>query len=190
MTRRAALLSLSAVALLALAAGPRRAAARNAPMTAHDFAFLDIDGAPLRLNAFAGKAVLVVNTASRCGYTGQLDGMQKLWSAYRDRGLVVLAVPSDDFNQELSTEAEVKEFCEMNFGTDFPMTSITRIRGTARHPFYAWAEQALGGAGVPRWNFHKLLIGPDGRAITAFGTGVEPTAPKVIAAVEKALGIA
>jgi glutathione peroxidase len=190
MTRRAAFASVAAAAVLACFAGPRRAAAQNAQTTAHDFAFLDIDGAPLRLNQFAGKAILVVNTASRCGFTGQYDGLQTLWTEYRDRGLVVLGVPSDDFNQELSSEAEVKDFCEMNFGIDFPMTSITRIRGASKHPFYAWAERALGRENAPRWNFHKYLIGPDGRAVTAFGTGVEPTSAKIRSAIEKTLAAA
>lgn len=186
MTRRA-LLSLACTAVIAALAGPRRSAAQNLEATAHDFAFLDIEGAPMRMNQFAGKVVLVVNTASRCGFTGQYDGLQTLWSSYRDRGLVVLGVPSDDFNQELGTEAAVKQFCEMNFGIDFPMTSITRVRGNGRHPFYDWAERALGAQKAPRWNFHKYLIGPDGRAADAFGTSVEPLSPKVTSAIERLL---
>lgn len=186
MTRRA-LLSLAAAALLAGIAGPRRAAAQNAEALAHDFAFLDIDGGPMRLNQFAGKTLLVVNTASQCGFTGQYDGLQKLWTDYRARGLVVIGVPSDDFNQELRSEAAVKSFCETNFSIDFPMTSITRIRGDGQHPFYAWAERALGPKKAPRWNFHKYLIGPDGRAVDAFGTSVEPLSPQITSAIEKLL---
>jgi glutathione peroxidase len=185
MTRRS-LLALAALTLIAGAVGQRRALAASG-MSAHDFAFLDIDGAPMPLTRFAGGPMLVVNTASRCGFTGQYDGLQTLWTRYRDRGLTVIGVPSDDFNQELGDEAAVREFCEMNFGIDFPMTSITRIRGTDRHPFYAWAEQALGPTNAPRWNFHKYLVDGEGRAVAAFGTSVEPLSPQIVAAVETLL---
>lgn len=187
MNRRSALTSLAAAALLAHLAGPRRAAAA-ASGEAWDFSFTDIDGKPLDMAQFRGKAVLVVNTASRCGFTGQYDGLQKLWTEYRDKGLVVLGVPSDDFNQELASEAAVKDFCEMNYGIDFPMTAITHVRGSLRHPFYAWAERSLGPDAAPRWNFHKVLVGPDGKAVAAFGTGVEPMSAKVVSAIEKTLG--
>ena len=171
-----------------LAAMARSAGAANTAATAHDFAFAGIDGGVLRLKDFAGQPVLVVNTASRCGFTPQYDGLQALWSRYRERGLVVLGVPSDDFGgQELATEAEVKEFCEVNFAVDFPMTGITKVRGADKHPFYAWAERALGRAQAPRWNFHKYLLDGDGRLVAAFGTGTEPTSPKITAAVERLL---
>lgn len=186
-TRRSGLMAMAAACVLAAAAGPRRVQAQGAEIRAHDFAFLDIDGEPLRLNQFAGKPILVVNTASRCGFTGQYDGLQKLWSSYRDRGLVVIGVPSDDFNQELATEAQVRDFCEMNYGIDFPMTSITRLRGTDQHPFYAWAERALGREKAPRWNFHKYLIDTEGRVVDAFPSRVEPTSRQMISAVEALL---
>lgn len=183
---RRSLLALGALALVARAVAPRAAAAGAA--TAHDFAFTDIDGAPMPLARFAGKPLLVVNTASRCGFTGQYAGLQGLWERYRDRGLVVIGVPSDAFNQELSTDAAVKDFCEMNYSVDFPLTQITEIRGPRAHPFYAWAAQALGPSNAPRWNFHKYLIDGEGRAVAAFGTSVEPTSAKVVSAVEKLLG--
>ena len=156
--------------------------------TAHDFGFENIDGGPLDLAQFRGRPVLVVNTASRCGFTGQYDGLQALWTRYRDRGLVVLGVPSDDFGgQELDSEAAVKEFCETNFSIDFPMTTITKVRGAGAHPFYRWAEQALGSARAPKWNFHKYLVDGDGKLVAAFGTGVEPDSAQVRGAVEKLL---
>lgn len=155
---------------------------------AHDFTFESIDGGPLRLADFAGKPVMVVNTASRCGFTYQYDALQALWSDYRDRGFVLVGVPSDDFGgQELATEAEVKEFCEMNYSIDFPMTSITRVRGAGAHPFYEWARRELGESSAPRWNFHKYLIDPEGRLVGAFGTGVEPTARQIRTAIEPLL---
>lgn len=162
--------------------------ARAGKSSAHDFSFPGIDGDTIRLAAFAGRPVLVVNTASRCGFTYQYDGLQALYDRYRDRGLVVLGVPSDDFGgQELATEAEVKDFCAINFAIDFPMTSITQVRGAGRHAFYDWAEGALGPGQVPRWNFHKYLVAPDGSLAAAFPHTVEPEAPQVVSAVEQLL---
>lgn len=156
--------------------------------TAHDFAFTSIDGAPLPLSSFAGKAVLVVNTASKCGLTPQYDGLEALWTAYKDKGLVVLGVPSNNFGwQEPGTEAQIKDFCATRFSVDFPMTSKTVVKGGKAHPFYKWAKAVLGKDGEPQWNFHKLLIGKDGKLVRAFGSRTEPAAPEVKAAVEAAL---
>ncbi|MEE4212894.1 MAG: glutathione peroxidase [Parvularcula sp.] len=161
---------------------------RDTGKRAGDFSFESIDGGPLDLAQFRGRPVIVVNTASRCGYVGQYDGLQALWSRYRDRGLVVIGVPSDDFGgQELDSEAAVKDFCETNFSIDFPMTAITKVRGPAAHPFYLWAAGALGGAKAPRWNFHKYLVDGDGALVAAFGTGVEPDGPRIRDAVERLL---
>ena len=186
MIRRTVLAAFAAA--LAAPAAFRSRAADAGGRTAHDFAFPDIEGGEIALSGYAGRPVLVVNTASKCGFTYQYDALQRLWARYRDRGLVVLGVPSDDFGgQELATEAEVKGFCEMNFGIDFPMTAITRVKGPDRHPFYAWAERAFGPADAPRWNFHKYLLDGEGRPVAAFGTGVEPDSAKVVAAVERLL---
>jgi len=158
-------------------------------MTAYDFAFPGIDGGIVRLADYQGKPVLVVNTASRCGYTYQYEKLEALYQQYRDKGFVVLGVPSDDFGgQELDTEAEVKDFCETNFAIDFPMTAITPVKGKSAHPFFTWARAVLGPENAPRWNFHKYLVGPDGKLVGAFDTRIEPDAPEVKAAVEKALG--
>ena len=181
------LFALAAFALIARAAVPRAASAAAVGASAHDFAFTDIDGAPMPLSQFAGKALLVVNTASRCGFTGQYAGLQALWKRYRDKGLVVIGVPSDAYNQELSGDAAVKDFCETNYSVDFPLTAITEIKGPRAHPFYAWAAQALGPMNAPRWNFHKYLIDGEGRAAAAFGTSVEPMSAKVLSAVDKVL---
>ncbi len=162
--------------------------AGTAAASAHDHVFEHIDGGPLALADYAGQPVLVVNTASQCGFTPQYDGLQALYDRYRDRGLVVLAVPSDDFGgQEYATEAEVKHFCEVNFNLDLPMTNITQVKGKDAHSFYQWAHQALGASNAPRWNFHKYLIGPDGAAVAAFGTTVTPMSPEVTSAVEALL---
>lgn len=179
MTRRQLAALLAAAATVTLAAPA-------AATSAHDFEFDDIDETGrLRLADYAGRPVLVVNTASRCGYTYQYDALQALYDRYRDRGLVVLGVPSDDFNQELATAAEVKDFCAVNFAIDFPMTAITPVSGTGAHPFYRWAADQ---AGAPRWNFHKYLVAPDGRLVAAFPTRTEPDAPEVTEAIEALLG--
>ncbi|MGC6472860.1 MAG: glutathione peroxidase [Parvibaculales bacterium] len=150
--------------------------------TAHRFSFTSIDGDPLALAGYAGKTLLVVNTASKCGFTYQYDGLQALWETYRDRGLVVLGVPSNDFlGQEPGTEQEIKTFCAVNFNVDFPMTSKVHVRGKKAHPFYVWARQQSGG---PRWNFHKYLINSQGNLVASFSSGTKPQSQKLIAAVE------
>ena len=157
--------------------------------TAHDFEFTAIDGTPLPLSKFEGKVVLVVNTASECGLTPQYEGLERLWRDYRDRGLVVLGVPSNDFGaQEPGTEAQIQEFCRANFSVDFPMTSKAVVKGEGTHPFYRWAKERLGEAGEPRWNFHKILIGKEGEPVAGIGSRTEPTDPAVIEAVEQAIG--
>ena len=156
--------------------------------SAHEFAFQTIDGDPLPLTTFRDKVVLVVNTASKCGLTPQYDGLEKLYSEYKDQGLVVLGVPCNQFaGQEPGTEAEIKDFCETRFNIDFPLTAKVDVKGDAAHPFYAWAEQQLGEPAVPVWNFHKILIGKDGKAIQAFGPRTEPQDPGLVAAIEAAL---
>ena len=188
MTTRRLILSAFALALLPTA---NRAGtiAKKTGASAHQFSFIDIDGAPLDLAQFAGKPVMIVNTASRCGFTYQYDALQALYDQYREQGFVLIGVPSDDFGgQELASEAEVKHFCEVNFSLDFPLTEITRVRGSKAHPFYQWAREELGTAKAPRWNFHKYLIAPDGRLVTAFGTQVEPDSVQVTDAVERLLG--
>jgi glutathione peroxidase len=155
--------------------------------TAHDFAFEAIEGGPLPLSQYAGKALLVVNTASQCGFTPQYEGLQALWTAYKDRGLVVLGVPSNDFGgQEPGSNEDIKTFCEVNFAVDFPMTMKVAVTGTEAHPFYQWARSVDKGA-VPRWNFTKFLIGPDGTLVETFGSTTKPDSKKLIAAVEAVL---
>jgi glutathione peroxidase len=155
---------------------------------AHDFRFTGIDGRELPLASFKGKAVLVVNTASQCGFTPQYAGLQALWRAYRERGLVVLGVPSNDFGgQEPGSNAEIKTFCEVNFNVDFPLTGKQTVSGANAHPFYKWAADELGAVAKPRWNFHKYLVAPDGRLVDWFSTPTDPMSDKVKKAVESVL---
>jgi glutathione peroxidase len=171
---------------LALCAGPPAMAADSAG--AHEFGFTSIEGQPFPLAGFAGRPVLVVNTASMCGYTYQYAALQRLWATYRARGLVVLGVPSNDFGgQEPGSAAEIKTFCEVNFDVDFPLTEKVRVKGDQAHPLFAWLRQELGPQVGPRWNFHKFLIGPDGKAVAAWPSSVDPDAPEITAAVERLL---
>lgn len=181
MITRRTILTTTAAALTIASGLPASAA----PKTAHDFSFTDIDGNPLELGQFAGRPVMIVNTASKCGFTYQYDGLQALYDAYRKKGFVLIGVPSDDFGgQELASEEEVKHFCEVNFSLDFPLTEISRVKGARAHPFYQWARGTLGANKAPRWNFHKYLIAPDGRLVDAFDTSTEPMSQPVTSAVE------
>lgn len=150
-----------------------------------DFAFPSIDGGTLSMSDWRGQPVLVVNTASRCGFTPQYDDLQALYDRYRDQGLVVLAVPSNDFRQELSSAEEVKAFCEVNFNLDFPMTDITPVRGPEAHAFYRWLAETEGF--VPAWNFNKVLIGPEGQVVGTFSSRVKPTARQITQEIEALL---
>lgn len=152
---------------------------------AHDFSFTSIDSELLPLSSFDGKVLLVVNTASFCGFTGQYAGLQALWERYRDEGLVLLGVPSNDFgDQEPGSAAEIKSFCEVNFDIDFPLTEKQHVKGADAHPFYAWASTSLGPGKAPRWNFHKYLIDRRGELVGSFGTSVRPEDPALVSAIE------
>ena len=156
--------------------------------TAHDFTFVSIDGKNLPLKSFAGKAVLVVNTASECGYTPQYAGLQKLWQERRGDGLVVLGVPSNDFGaQEPGSEQAIRQFCTGRFQVDFPMTAKQTVIGGKAHPFYRWIAEELGEGAAPRWNFHKYLIGRDGTLAGAFPSSVAPQSKELAAAIGEAL---
>ncbi|MEY8828169.1 glutathione peroxidase [Sedimentitalea sp. XS_ASV28] len=147
--------------------------------------FPSIDGGSLSIEDWRGHPVLVVNTASQCGFTGQYADLQRLYDRYRERGLVVLAVPSDDFNQELATAAEVKQFCELNYDLDLPMTDISNVRGAAAHSFYRAVRDATGFE--PAWNFNKILIAPDGSVSATWGASVTPVSRKVTQKIEALL---
>ncbi len=156
--------------------------------SAFDFQFVCTDGTILPLSQFAGKPVLIVNTASECPFTNQYRGLQNVWHSYKDQGLTVVATPSNDFGaQEPGTDNEIFRFCQDEFGVTFPVTKKVKIGGDSAHPFYQWAYNELGYFGKPRWNFHKLLIGPNGEITTWFSSLTEPDASKVIRAVEKNL---
>lgn len=156
------------------------------PMTAWaGFSFTSIEGEMIDIDSFRGQPVLVVNTASLCGFAGQFEDMQALQDRFGGRGLVVLAVPSNDFNQELATGAEVKEYCEARFDISLPMTEITQVTGPEAHPFYAWLAREHGF--TPTWNFNKVLIGPSGEVVATWGSMPAPTSRAVISKIEPLL---
>ena len=148
------------------------------------FRFASIDGGTIDLDNWRGKPVLVVNTASLCGFAGQFDALQALHDRLGDRALI-LAVPSDDFNQELVDEAAVKEYCALTFDLTLPMTEITHVKGAEAHPFYAWLQAETGF--VPGWNFNKVLIAPDGSIAGTFGAPVKPEGPQIAGRIEAML---
>lgn len=158
-------------------------------MSAHHFELSSIDGETLSLSAYAGKPVLLVNTASECAYTPQYAGLQALWQRYRAHGLVVLGVPSNDFGaQEPGAEAAIKMFCRERYAVDFPISAKQKVIGPEAHPLYRWIEQQLGEAGTPRWNFHKYLLDRDGELLEMWPAAVDPESDAIVAALEQVLG--
>jgi glutathione peroxidase len=156
---------------------------------AHDFSFHKLNGAgEINLNDCDGKALLVVNVASKCGFTPQYRELQALWDAKRNAGLIVLGVPSNDFGgQEKGSEEDIAQFCEASYHVTFPMTGKVEIVGARRHPFYQWIASELGPDGLPRWNFHKYLVGKDGGLEGSFPSRAAPLGAEILTAVEKAL---
>jgi glutathione peroxidase len=152
---------------------------------AWDFSFTSIDGKPMPLADYKGKVLLVVNTASFCGFTKQYEALQALNAKYEAQGFNVIGVPSNDFGgQEPDSEGKIKEFCEGMFGVTFPLTGKNVVSGDGAHPFYKWARDELGWFNSPKWNFHKYLIGRDGRLVTSFYSQTAPDADRLVKAVE------
>ena len=157
----------------------------NKERLAWDFGFPSIDDGRLDFAAFRGRVLLVTNTASFCGYTYQYEGLEKLHRAEQPRGLTVIGVPSQDFNQESADNRTVKAFCDATFGVEFPMAGIAHVRGAQAAPFYVWVREQR--RWEPSWNFNKVLIGRDGRIAGTFGSGDEPQGPRLLQAVEAEL---
>ena len=153
----------------------------------YDFKINSISGDIIDLNDFKGKPVLVVNTASYCGFTKQYDELQELWDLYKKKGLIVLGVPSNSFNQEKKSDADVKEFCEVNFNINFPLTTITEVKGENAHEIFKWAKENHGKSAVPKWNFHKILINKEGRIEDTFASMTKPMSKKLIKIIEDIL---
>ncbi len=153
----------------------------------YDHKIDSILGETINLIEYKDKLVLLVNTASYCGFTKQYDDLQKLWDMYKSKGLIVIGVPSNSFNQEKNNNNDIKEFCEVNFNIDFPLTTITQVKGDNAHEIFKWAKNSYGSSAVPKWNFHKILIGKDGKIIDTFAPFTNPMSKKIINMIEKNL---
>ena len=152
-----------------------------------DFKINSITGDVIDLNDFRGKPVLIVNTASYCGFTKQYNDMQNLWDKYKDKGLIVLGIPSNSFNQEKTNNDDVKEFCEVNFNINFPLTEITDVKGDNAHEIYKWAKDNYGKSAVPKWNFYKILINNEGKIEDTYASLTNPTSKKITKRIESLL---
>ena len=152
-----------------------------------DFKIESNTGEIIELNKFRDKIILVVNTASYCGFTNQYADMQKLWENYKDKGLIVLGVPSNSFNQEKNNNKEIKEFCEVNFNINFPLTTLTEVKGNNAHEIFKWAKENHGKSAIPKWNFHKLLINKMGKIEETYSSLTKPNSKKIISKIESLL---
>ena len=152
----------------------------NYSSLAYDYKFSSINGDSIELKDFKDKVIVVVNVASRCGYTPQYEDLQILWSKYKNQNLVVIGVPTNNFRQEPGSNKEIKEFCETNFGIDFPMTEKVNVIGNKAHPFYKWAKDNHGIGAIPKWNFHKIIVGKDGKIAGTFASFTKPTSKKFL----------
>ena len=152
-----------------------------------DFKINSITGETIHLSDYKDKVILIVNTASYCGFTPQYTELQKLWDKYKLKGLVVLGVPSNSFNQEKKKDSDVKDFCEVNFNVDFPMTSITKVKGDDAHEIYKWARDNYGKSAIPKWNFYKILINKDGKIEQTYSSLTKPMSNKIIKKIEEIL---
>ncbi len=153
----------------------------------YDFSIESITGEIINFNDYKNKVILVVNTASFCGFTKQYDELQELWDLYKEKGLVVLGVPSNSFNQEKKKDEDVKEFCEVNFNINFPLTTITEVKGENAHELFKWAKENHGKSAEPKWNFHKILINKEGKVQNTFASFTKPMSKKIIKAIENIL---
>ena len=153
----------------------------------YDFSIESITGEMINFNNYKNKVILVVNTASYCGFTKQYDELQELWDLYKDKGLIVLGVPSNSFNQEKKNNSDVKEFCEVNFNINFPLTTITEVKGKNAHELFKWAKDNHGKSAVPKWNFHKILINKEGKIENTFASFIKPMSKKLIKSIESIL---
>ena len=165
-------------------------ASANYNKLAYDFNFKDLDGTKIDLSEYKNKVIVVVNVASQCGFTSQYEDMQKIWDLYQDKGLIMIGVPSNDFgNQEPGNNVQIKNFCESKFGITFLMTEKVIVKGDNAHPFYKWAKETYGNSAIPKWNFHKIIIGKNGKINDTFASITNPSSKRFIKALEIAIGL-
>ena len=165
----------------------KNSATANYEKVLYDFNIESISGEIIDFKKYKNQAVLIVNTASYCGFTKQYEDLQKLWDIYKSRGLVVIGVPSNSFNQEKKIDKDVKKFCEVNFNINFPLTTITDVKGENAHEIFEWAKKNHGKSAIPKWNFHKILINKEGKVEETFNSFTNPMSKKIINKIEKIL---
>ena len=153
----------------------------------YDFKIESITGETIDFNEYKNKVILIVNTASYCGFTKQYTDLQELWDKYKSRGLIVLGVPSNSFNQEKNKNSEVKEFCKVNFNINFPLSAITEVKGDNAHDLFKWAKNNHGKSAIPKWNFHKILINKEGKVEDTFTSFTNPMSKKLVGKIENIL---
>ena len=152
---------------------------------ATDFSFKSVEGVNINLADYKEKVIIVVNVASRCGFTSQYKDLQLLWSEYKNKDLVIIGVPSNNFRQEPGTNKDIKNFCETTFGIDFPITEKLSVIGEDAHPFFLWAKKNYGSGAIPKWNFHKIIIGKNGKVVETFSSITKPSAKKFMSVVAR-----
>ena len=152
---------------------------------AYNFKFNGIDGNQINLADYENKVLVVVNVASRCGFTPQYSDLQKVWEDYKDKNVVIIGVPTNNFKQEPGSNKEIKDFCETNFNINFPMTEKIDVLGKNAHPFFKWARENYGNSAIPKWNFHKIIVGKDGKVANTFSSITKPSSEKFRKAIEK-----
>jgi glutathione peroxidase len=156
----------------------------NYSQLAYEFEFRSLDGGKIKLSDYKNKVLVIVNVASRCGFTKQYDDLQNLWVNYRDKDLVVIGIPTNDFKQEPNSNSDIKDFCEQNFNINFPMTEKINVLGNKAHPFYRWAKDNFGKSAIPKWNFHKIIVNKDGKVADTFASITNPSSKRFVNFIE------
>ena len=161
--------------------------ATNYEKKIYDYSIKSITGETINFKDYKNRVILIVNTASFCGFTKQYNELEELWNLYKEKGLIVLGVPSNSFNQEKDNDADIKEFCEVNFNISFPLTTITEVKGENAHELFKWAKKNHGKSAEPKWNFHKILINKEGKVEDTFASFTKPMSNKITKAIENIL---
>ena len=165
----------------------KNSSAGNYEKVFYDFKIESISGEIINFDKYRNKVVLIVNTASYCGFTKQYSELQGLWDQYKSKGLIVLGVPSNSFNQEKKNDEDVKKFCEVNFNISFPLSTITEVKGRNAHELFKWAADNYGKSAIPKWNFHKILINKEGKVENTYSSFTKPLSNKIITKIESIL---
>ena len=165
----------------------KTSATANYEIKFYDLSIESITGETINFKDYKNKVILVVNTASYCGFTKQYDELQELWNLYKEKGLIVLGVPSNSFNQEKNNNEEIKEFCKVNFNINFPLTTLTEVKGENAHELFKWAKKNHGKSAIPKWNFYKILINKEGKIEDTFASFTKPMSKKIINIIDKIL---